>query len=153
MSRERDIYRQMREDAQESINRSRIHKAEPVKTNYLSAIIWTSVVAAIVCSIFMGLLLYLVNESNIESNLENAANHAVYNLEQIVRQQNSQIEKLSQENKKIYDYLNLWTPIDCRQMEREKGVIPGYGLPEVVLPDRLVEPKKYNYDLQFPLCE
>ena len=93
----------MREDAQESINRSRIHKAEPVKPNYLSAIIWTSVVAAIVCSIFMGLLLYLVNESNIESNLENAANHAVYNLEQIVRQQNSQIEKLSQENKKIYD--------------------------------------------------
>ena len=154
MSRERDIYRKMRQDAQESINSQPPFKPKPVKPNYLSAVVWTSVVAAIVCTIFMGILLYLLNASNIESNLEDAANHAVYNLEQIVRQQNSQLQQLKEENKKIYDYLNLWTPIDCRT-QKEKWVIPGYGLPEVVLPDRLDEPpRKYNYDLQLlPLCE
>lgn len=150
MSRERDIYRQMRRDAQESINGQPVVKAKPVKPNYLSAVIWTSVVAAIVCSIFMGILLYLVNVSNIENNLEDAANHAVYNLEQIVKQQNSDIQRLREENKKIYDYLNLWTPIDCRKMERERWVIPGYGLPDTghELP---TVPKRY--DFQIPICE
>ena len=144
MSRERDIYRQMQRDAQESINGSQpVYEVKPFKTNYLSAIIWTSVVAAIVCSIFMGILLYLVNVSNIESDLENAANHAVYNLEQIVKRQNSDIVKLREENKKIYDYLNLWTPIDCRQEIDPQWIIPGNGLPAI--------PKRYDY--YSPLCE
>ena len=87
----------MRQDAQESINSQPAFKPKPVKPNYLSAVVWTSVVAAIVCTIFMGILLYLLNASNIESNLEDAANHAVYNLEQIVRQQNSQLQQLKEE--------------------------------------------------------
>jgi len=145
MNRERDAYKQMRQDAAESINRGTAYEAKPVKTNYLSAIIWTSVVAVIVCTIFMGLLLFLVNESNIESNLENAASHAVYNLEKIVTQQNEELNSLLEENKKIHDYLKLWTPIDCRRRERWK--IPGYGLPEV-LPE---VPKRYSYELT--LCE
>ena len=148
MNRERDAYRQMRQDAAESINRGPVYEAKSVKPNYLSAIIWTSVVAVIVCSIFMGLLLFLVNESDIESNLENAASHAVYNLEKMVTQQNEELNSLREENKKIHDYLKLWTPIDpidCRR--RERWTIPGYGLPEV-LPE---VPKRYSYELT--LCE
>jgi len=151
MSKERDAYRQMRQDAQDAINRGPAPVPKLIKPNYLSAIVWTSIVAAIVCSIFMGLLLYLVNESNIESNIENAASHAVYNLQQTVVQQNTQLKELREENKKIYDYLNLWTPIDCRR-QHERWVIPGIGLPEIVLPDRLMEPEKYN-NLELQMCE
>ena len=151
MSKERDAYRQMRQDAQDAINRGPAPAPKLIKPNYLSAIVWTSIVAAIVCSIFMGLLLYLVNESNIESNIENAASHAVYNLQQTVVQQNTQLKELREENKKIYDYLNLWTPIDCRR-QHERWVIPGIGLPEIVLPDRLMEPEKYN-NLDLQMCE
>jgi hypothetical protein len=151
MNRERDAYRQMRQDAQDAINRGPAPAAKLIKPNYLSAIVWTSIVAAIVCSIFMGLLLYLVNESNIESNIENAASHAVYNLQQTVVQQNTQLKELREENKKIYDYLNLWTPIDCRR-QHERWVIPGVGLPEIVLPDRLMEPEEYN-NLDLQMCE
>ena len=142
----------MKQDAQDAISGGTVYNVKPIKPNYLSAVIWTSVVAAIVCSIFMGLLLYLVNESNIESNIENAASHAVYNLQQTVIQQNTQLKELREENKKIYDYLNLWTPIDCRR-QHERWVIPGVGLPEIVLPDRLTEPEKYSHELQLPLCE
>jgi hypothetical protein len=151
MNRERDAYRQMRQDAQDAINRGPAPAPKLIKPNYLSAIVWTSIVAAIVCSIFMGLLLYLVNESNIESNIENAASHAVYNLQQTVVQQNTQLKELREENKKIYDYLNLWTPIDCRR-QHERWVIPGVGLPEIVLPDRLMEPEEYN-NLDLQMCE
>ena len=151
MNRERDAYRQMRQDAQDAINRGPAPVPKLIKPNYLSAIVWTSIVAAIVCSIFMGLLLYLVNESNIESNIENAASHAVYNLQQTVVQQNTQLKELREENKKIYDYLNLWTPIDCRR-QHERWVIPGVGLPEIVLPDRLMEPEEYN-NLDLQMCE
>ena len=151
MNRERDAYRRMKQDAQDAISGGTVYNVKPIKPNYLSAVIWTSVVAAIVCSIFMGLLLYLVNESNIESNIKNAASHAVYNLQQTVIQQNTQLKELREENKKIYDYLNLWTPIDCRR-QHERWVIPGVGLPEIVLPDRLTEPEKYN-NLELQMCE
>ena len=151
MNRERDAYRRMKQDAQDAISGGTVYNVKPIKPNYLSAVIWTSVVAAIVCSIFMWLLLYLVNESNIEINIENAASHAVYNLQQTVIQQNTQLKELREENKKIYDYLNLWTPIDCRR-QHERWVIPGVGLPEIVLPDRLTEPEKYN-NLELQMCE
>jgi len=89
-------------------------------------------VAAIVCSIFMGFLIYFVNESNLEENLQKAANHAVYNLERIVTQQNTELHNLREENKKIHDYLKLWTPINNRLPPgvEEKWKIKGYGLPE-----------------------
>ena len=157
MSRERDIYRKMRQDAQESINSQPAFKPKPVKPNYLSAVVWTSVVATVVCTIFMGLLLYVVNESRIEERLEQAASHALYNFESVIKQQNIEIQQLKAENKKIYNHIKFWTPIEHRLPPGVKEIwdIPGYGLPEVVLPDRLDEPpRKYNYDLQLlPLCE
>ena len=92
MSRERDFYRKMEQDARNSMYEPEIIDVSPpakkVKTNYLSAVVWTSVVATVVCTIFMGLLLYVVNESRIEERLEQAASHALYNLESVIKQQN-----------------------------------------------------------------
>ena len=135
MSRERDAFHKIRENAQNSVQHAQVFDARPapeIKTNYVSAIVWTSAVAAIVCSMFMGFLLYFVNESNLEENLQKAANHAVYNLERIVTQQNEELNNLREENKKIHDYLKLWTPIDNRLPPgvEEKWKIKGLGLPE-----------------------
>ena len=71
-------------------------------------------------------------EINLEENLQKAANHAVYNLERIVTQQNTELNNLREENKKIHDYLKLWTPINNRLPPgvEEKWRIKGLGLPE-----------------------
>ena len=113
MSRERDFYRKMKEDARNSMYEPEIIDVSPpakkVKTNYLSAVVWTSVVATVVCTIFMGLLLYVVNESRIEERLEQAASHALYNLESVIKQQNIEIQQLKAENKKIYNHLQIYS--------------------------------------------
>ena len=82
--------------------------------------VWTSVVAAVVCTIFMGLLLYLVNESNIEDRLEKAASHSLYSLEAVIKEQSIEMQKLRAENKKIHDYLLLWTPMDAQRRATER---------------------------------
>ena len=123
MSRERDFYRKMKEDARNSMYEPEIIDVSPpakkVKTNYLSAVVWTSVVATVVCTIFMGLLLYVVNESRIEERLEQAASHALYNLEATIKAQSEELQKLQAENKKIHKYLQLWTPIDLQRLRRQ----------------------------------
>ena len=140
MNRERDAWNNMRDNAQERFEQTRVYDVTPLpdpklKTNYLSATVWTAIVAALVCSIFMGLLLYIVNESNIEDNLSKAVDHAVISLEQAVLQQNKEIQSLREENKKIHDYLKLWTPIHRKLPPGVKEVwkIPGYGVPRYEL--------------------
>ena len=138
MSRERDAFHRIRDNARDSIRYAQDHnvpKVTKVKTNYLSAVVWTSVVATVVCSIFMGLLLYVVNESRIEERLEEAASHALYNLENVIKQQNIEIQQLKAENKKIYNHIKFWTPIEHRLPPGVKEVwdIPGYGLPKYEL--------------------
>ena len=138
MSRERDAFHRIRDNARDSIRYAQDHnvpKVTKVKTNYLSAVVWTSVVATVVCSIFMGLLLYVVNESRFEERLEEAASHALYNLENVIKQQNIEIQQLKAENKKIYNHIKFWTPIEHRLPPGVKEVwdIPGYGLPKYEL--------------------
>ena len=138
MSRERDAFHRIRDNARDSIRYAQNHsvpKVTKVKTNYLSAVVWTSVVATVVCSIFMGLLLYVVNESRIEERLEEAASHALYNLESVIKQQNIEIQQLKAENKKIYNHIKFWTPIEHRLPPGVKEIwdIPGYGLPKYEL--------------------
>ena len=136
MSRERDFYRKMQEDARNSMYEPEIIDVSPpakkVKTNYLSAVVWTSVVATVVCTIFMGLLLYVVNESRIEERLEQAASHALYNLESVIKQQNIEIQQLKAENKKIYNHIKFWAPIEHRLPPgvKETWEIPFYGTPK-----------------------
>ena len=122
MSRERDAFHRIRDNARDSIRYAQDHnvpKVTKVKTNYLSAVVWTSVVATVVCSIFMGLLLYVVNESRFEERLEEAASHALYNLESVIKQQNIELQQLKAENKKIHNYLQLWTPIDTQRLRQQ----------------------------------
>ena len=138
MSRERDAFHRIRDNARDSIRYAQNHnvpKVTKVKTNYLSAVVWTSVVATVVCSIFMGLLLYVVNESRIEERLEEAASHALYNLENVIKQQNIEIQQLKAENKKIYNHIKFWTPIEHRLPPGVKEIwdIPGYGVPKYEL--------------------
>ena len=138
MSRERDAFHRIRDNARDSIRYAQDHnvpKVTKVKTNYLSAVVWTSVVATVVCSIFMGLLLYVVNESRIEERLEEAASHALYNLENVIKQQNIEIQQLKAENKKIYNHIKFWTPIEHRLPPGVKEIwdIPGYGVPKYEL--------------------
>ena len=138
MSRERDAFHRIRDNARDSIRYAQDHnvpKVTKVKTNYLSAVVWTSVVATVVCTIFMGLLLYVVNESRIEERLEQAASHALYNLENVIKQQNIEIQQLKAENKKIYNHIKFWTPIEHRLPPGVKEIwdIPGYGVPKYEL--------------------
>ena len=135
MSRERDAFHRIRDNARDSIRYAQDHnvpKVTKVKTNYLSAVVWTSVVATVVCSIFMVLLLYVVNESRIEERLEEAASHALYNLESVIKQQNIEIQQLKAENKKIYNHIKFWAPFEHRLPPgvKEKWDIPGYGVPK-----------------------
>ena len=135
--REREAYRKIKENAYNSFNESQVYDAEPikkVKPNYFSAVLWTSVVATIVCAVFMGFLLYMFNELNLEDNLQKAANHAISNLERVVIQQNKEIQTLKEENKKIHHHLQFWQPITCKP--KEKWIIPGYGLPEEIPVER-----------------
>jgi len=134
MNRERDAWKKMKDNAQERFEPAEVYDVTPLpqpKTNYLSATIWTAVVATLVCSIFMGLLLYVVNESNIEDNLTKAVSQAISGLKQSVNQQNTEIQSLREENKKIHEYLKLWTPINNRLPPgvEERWKIKGYGLP------------------------
>ena len=135
--REREAYRRIKENAYNSFSEPQVYDAEPIKAakpNYFSAVLWTSVVATIVCAVFMGFLLYMFNELNLEDNLQKAANHAISNLERVVIQQNKEIQTLKEENKKIHHHLQFWQPITCKP--KEKWVIPGYGLPEEIAVER-----------------
>ncbi len=129
----------MEEDARNSMYEPEIIDVSPpaktAKPNYLSAVVWTSVVATVVCTIFMGLLLYVVNESQIEQRIETAASHAIYNLESVIKQQNTEIQKLQAENKKIYNHIKFWTPIEHRLPPGVKEIwdIKGYGIPKYEL--------------------
>tara|TARA_Y100000592_G_C5259817_1_gene216782 strand:+ start:111 stop:578 length:468 start_codon:yes stop_codon:yes gene_type:complete len=150
MSREREAFHRIRDNAQNSVRYAQDHslpRVTKVKTNYLSAVVWTSVVATVVCSIFMGLLLYVVNESRIEERLETAASHALYNLENVIKRQNVEIQQLKAENKKIYNHIKFWTPIEHRFPPGVKEVwdIPGYGVPRY-------ERQSYNICQEGNLC-
>ena len=151
MSRERDFYRKMQEDARNSMYEPEIiDVAPPTKTakpNYLSAVVWTSVVATVVCTIFMGLLLYVVNESRIEERLETAASHALYNLESVIKRQNIEIQHLKAENENIYNHIKFWTPIEHRLPPgvKETWEIPFYGTPKY-------ERRSFDFTQEGELC-
>ena len=140
----------MKDNAQERFEPAQVYDVTPLsqpKTSYLSATIWTAIVAALVCSIFMGFLLYIVNESNIEDNLTKAVSQAISGLKQSVNQQNNEIQSLRAENKKIHEYLKLWTPINNRLPPgvEEKWKIKGYGLPTYEL-------RSYNLPAEDAQC-
>ncbi len=123
MSRERDAYQRIRDNARNTVQYAESFDTPPatrVRPNYVSAMVWTSVVAAVVCTMFMGLLLYLVNESQIEERLEKAASQAIYSLETTIKAQSTEMQKLREENKKIHNYLLLWTPMDAQRRAAER---------------------------------
>ena len=97
-----------------------MYDATPVtKPNYITATVWTTIVAVLVCAVFSGFLLYLYNESNIEETLSKAVNQAIISLEQTIELQSKEISALKAENKKIHKYLELWTPLDTQTLRKQ----------------------------------
>ena len=48
-----------------------------------------------------------------------AVSRAIISLEQTIELQSKEITKLKAENKKIHDYLQLWTPLDLQRLQRK----------------------------------
>ena len=151
MSRERDFYRKMEEDARNSMYEPEIIDVSPpdnkIKTNYFSAVVWTVVFSAMVCGIYTGFLLFLFNESGLETTLEKAATHAISNLENKIELQNEEIKRLKAENKKIYNHIKFWAPIEHRLPPgiKETWDIPFYGTPKY-------ERRSFDFTQEAELC-
>jgi len=119
MDREREAWQNIKDNATSDYHYAEVYDATPTtKPNYITATIWTTTVAVLVCGIFSGFLLYLYNESNIEETLSQAVDQAVVSLEQTIQLQSKEISELKEENKKIHRYLQLWTPIDTQRLRQ-----------------------------------
>ena len=120
MDREREAWQNIKDNATSDYDYAEVYDATPVtKPNYITATVWTTIVAVLVCAVFSGFLLYLYNESNIEETLSKAVNQAIISLEQTIELQSKEISALKAENKKIHKYLELWTPLDTQTLRKQ----------------------------------
>jgi hypothetical protein len=120
MDRERKAWQNIKDNATSDYHYAEVYDVAPTtKPNYISATLWTTLVAVVVCAVFSGFLLYLYNESNIEETLSKAVGQAVMALEQTIELQSKEISNLREENKKIYKYLELWTPLDTQRLRQQ----------------------------------
>ena len=109
MDREREAWQNIKDNATSGYHHAEVYDATPTpKPNYITATVWTTIVAVLVCGVFSGFLLYLYNESNVEETLSRAVSQAVMGLEQTIQLQSKEISALKEENKKIHNYLQLW---------------------------------------------
>lgn len=158
MDREREAWKNIKDNATSDYHYAEVYDATPTaKPNYISATVWTTIVAVLVCSVFAGFLLYLYNESNIEETLSMAVSRAIISLEQTIELQSKEITKLKAENKKIHDYLQLWTPLDLQRLQRKhKNKTPTEdGLfdlgPDIIINGRALPPLR-RLNLEDGLC-
>ena len=119
MDREREAWQNIKDNATSDYHYAEVYDATPTpKPNYITATVWTTIVAVLVCGVFSGFLLYLYNESNVEETLSRAVSQAVMGLEQTIELQSKEISALKEENKKIHRYLQLWTPMDTQRLRQ-----------------------------------
>ena len=120
MDREREAWQNIKDNATSDYHYAEVYDATPTpKPNYITATVWTTIVAVLVCGVFSGFLLYLYNESNVEETLSRAVSQAVMSLEQTIQLQSKEISALKEENKKIHNYLQLWTPLDTQRLRKQ----------------------------------
>ena len=120
MDREREAGQNIKDNATSDYHYAEVYDATPAtKPNYITATVLTTIVAVLVCGVFSGFLLYLYNESNIEETLSQAVNQAIISLEQTIELQSKEISALKEENKKIHNYLQLWTPLDTQRLRKQ----------------------------------
>ena len=120
MDREREAWQNIKDNATSDYHYAEVYDATPTpKPNYITATVWTTIVAVLVCGVFSGFLLYLYNESNVEETLSRAVSQAVMSLEQTIELQSKEISALKEENKKIHNYLQLWTPLDTQRLRQQ----------------------------------
>ena len=119
MDREREAWQNIKDNATSDYHYAEVYDATPTpKPNYSTATVWTTIVAVLVCGVFSGFLLYLYNESNVEETLSRAVSQAVMGLEQTIELQSKEIAALREQNKKIHNYLQLWTPLDTQRLRQ-----------------------------------
>lgn len=119
MDREREAWQNIKDNATSDYHYAEVYDATPTpKPNYITATVWTTIVAVLVCGVFSGFLLYLYNESNVEETLSRAVSQAVMGLEQTIQLQSKEISALKEENKKIHRYLQFWTPMDTQRLRQ-----------------------------------
>jgi hypothetical protein len=105
--------------------------APKVKTNWLQAFGWTALVSLVTCVLFIAAAFTALHYFPINNNPNQKVERSIASLSKVIESQAKELVKLKQENKKIYDYIQFWVPIDCPRTREEKWVIPGYGLPEI----------------------
>ena len=102
-----------------------------VKTNWLQAFGWTALVSLITCILFTAAAFTAFHFFPFTKDENQKVERSIEALSSIIDGQAKELVKLKQENKKIYDHIQFWVPIDCPRNYEEKWVIPGYGLPEI----------------------
>ena len=112
-----------------------------VKTNWLQAFGWTALVSLITCILFTAAAFTAFHFFPFAKDEKQGVETNLAALSEIIQSQAQELNNLKIENKKIYDHIKFWTPLDCPRNYEEKCVIPGYGLPEI---------KRRSY---LPLCE
>jgi hypothetical protein len=108
-------------------------KKNTVKTNWGSAMSWTILVAAITCTIFAAMLmgtLYLGGVFDPDTGATVVSKSVSMHVDTLT----TEVKALREHSEKIEKYLERWTPLKCRRELgiKEKWVIPGYGIPEIV---------------------
>ena len=108
-------------------------KKNNVKTNWGSAMGWTIVVSAITCAFFAAIMLGALYLSGVFEP-DTGATDVSQSVNKRVDVLTAEVKSLRKHNQKIGKYLEGWTPLKCRKELgiREKWIIPGLGLPEIV---------------------
>ncbi len=101
--------------------------------NWKSAFGWTALVAAVTCAFFAAMMMGALYAGGVfdpdtgAADVSQRINHRVETLA-------AEVKALREHNEEMAKYLNNWTPLKCRKELgiKEKWIIPGLGLPEIV---------------------
>jgi len=108
-------------------------KKNTVKTNWGSAMSWTALVAALTCTIFAAILMGTLYFGGV-FDPDTGATDVSQSVNKRVDVLSAEVRALREHNQKMGKYLEGWTPLKCRRELgiKEKWIIPGLGLPEIV---------------------
>lgn len=103
------------------------------KANWLSGMLWTALVSAVTCTIFASIMLgsfYLAGFFDPDTGAVDVSQSVNRRVDTLA----AEVKALREHNEEMAKYLEAWTPLKCRKELgiKEKWIIPGLGLPEIV---------------------
>jgi len=107
--------------------------SKKTKINWMSGLSWTVLVTAITCTIFASMLLsafYLGGIFDPDTGAVDVSQSVNRRVDTLA----AEVKALREHNMEMAKYLEVWTPLKCRKELgiKEKWIIPGLGLPEVI---------------------